>query len=97
MGKRFHVEGQTPTIGEFYQIWDNVKGHYSRFGNIASKEDADAICDMLNEHMDVIGKCRDKFDYYRECHVAKNTPEADKKAQVNADMVAMCNRALGNE
>lgn len=97
MGKRFHVEGQTSIQGERYQIWDNIDGHFARFKNIASKDDADAICDMLNEHMEVINQCALKFDYYRECHEAKNTPDADKKAKVNADMVAMCIKALGED
>lgn len=45
--RRFHVEGQTSTIGPRWQIWDQ-QHRFARFRNIASMEDAHNICDELN-------------------------------------------------
>jgi hypothetical protein len=45
---RFHVEGQTSTVGLRWQIWDGVEGHFARYRNIADEGDAVAICEALN-------------------------------------------------
>ena len=60
--KRFHVEGQTSTVGPRWLIWDNAEGHYARFQNIADHGDAVAICEMLNRlaaHSDTIEQLRE--------------------------------------
>lgn len=44
---RFHVEGQASTEGPRWLIWDGNQ-HRARFKNIASSNDAVAICEELN-------------------------------------------------
>lgn len=45
--KRYHIEGQTSTVGALWQIWDGER-HFARFRNIADMGDAVALCDELN-------------------------------------------------
>jgi hypothetical protein len=45
---RYHVEGQTSTIGPRWCIWDGVEGHFARYQNIADEGDAVALCRELN-------------------------------------------------
>jgi len=45
---RYHVEGQTSTVGARWLIWDGTDGHFARFQHIADKGDAVALCDTLN-------------------------------------------------
>jgi hypothetical protein len=50
---RYHVEGQTSTLGPRWQIWDG-EAHSARFKNIADFTDAHNICAELNtrpEHL----------------------------------------------
>jgi len=43
---------------------------------------------------DALIKCRKQFDYYRQQHLAKNTPEANVKAIINGEFAAICDAAL---
>jgi hypothetical protein len=47
---RYHVEGQTSTVGPRWGIWDGVDGHFLRYRNIADEGDAVALCAKLNEY-----------------------------------------------
>ena len=45
--RRFHVEGQTSTLGRRWQIWDKEQ-HRARFKEIADELEAHRICEELN-------------------------------------------------
>ena len=55
---RYHVEGQTSTVGERWFIWDNVEGHFARFQNIADAGDAYNLCKTLNDAHQEIQRLR---------------------------------------
>lgn len=58
-------------------------------------EDANArLIAAAPEMAALIRKHRDQFEFYRQSHTAKGTEDADRKAQVNADLVAECDELL---
>lgn len=47
---RFHVEGQTSTLGAIWQIWDGTK-HQSVLRGIPSERVANTMCAFMNDEM----------------------------------------------
>jgi hypothetical protein len=87
---RFHVEGQTSTLGPRWQIWDGER-QSAWFQNIADLTDAHKLCDALNEgarHREAAGiKARE---------AAARVKQGDELAKATAALDAVLHGNLGN-
>ena len=57
--------------------------------------DALSLLDRLSSYREALEAAAKRFRHYEELHAAKATPDGLAKAQSNADMADLCERALG--
>jgi|GEM_PF-4237975 len=97
---RFHVEGQTSTVGPRWFIWDGER-HFARFGNIASEESANAICHEMNKLSAALASRPTEAPVAREygCGHSSLAPDApttvDATEAPEADRLARLEAAFG--
>lgn len=60
------------------------------------RNNLDILLDGLTQFIMLAGKAAAQFRFYEQQHLAKNTPDADAKAEVNAALATEFEAALGS-